>query len=98
MKAQIVGIGARRAGISRETRKPYDGISVYILMQSGDVSGYKTGEIFLSYISDTEIPRKMEVGDLIEIDYGRGAAGDVGWIEKVTVIKRAAIKEVSGDG
>jgi hypothetical protein len=86
MKAQVVGIGKRRTGVSRNTGKPYDGIPVYILYCSGDVDGYKTGDTFFNYLNDTDFP-KVEIGDLIEIDYNSETA--CSYIERVTVIRKA---------
>jgi hypothetical protein len=86
MKAQVVGIGQRRAGTAKKTGNPYDGTTVYVLSAASDVHGQKAGEIYLNHLSSVPYP-DMGIGDTINID-----RNEQGFIEEITLVSKA-VKE-----
>lgn len=83
MKAQVVGVGQRRSGTGKNSGKPYDGTTIYILSAANDVQGHKAEEVYINHLSSVTFP-EVGIGDTIDVQYNRQ-----GFLDEITVVTKA---------
>lgn len=81
MKMKILGIGKRRAGVSK-SGKDYDFAYLYCTHEAEDVEGEKTEEVHLNFRSPVNYPA-FQVGDIINVSYDKN-----GFLEEIAVVDK----------
>lgn len=82
MIAEILGIGQRRAGTGKVSKKPYDITVVYCAYPSIDVDGKKVEEITFNHLTGMKFP-DISVGSSIFISHD-----SQGYLEEFYVVEK----------
>ena len=83
MRYQVVGKGKRRQGTAKETKKPYDGESIYCIRNDPEVEGSMTEEVYFNHLLGISFP-SVNINDIINVVYD-----SKGFMREVSVEKSA---------